>query len=266
VPYLELINRITTQLDTEYLVVGAFARDLLLTEVLSASAGIYTEDIDLGIQLPDWSAYRAVATELGRNGYRRGKAPHEYVGPDGLRTDLLPYGPVESNRTISFAQTTHIALNMMGFQEAAREPVNFSLDDKVDFRTPSPAGVVLLKLIAWGDRFPRSVAGKHVMDIGLLLEALFDGNIDRADEDAAYTGAFDTIDPPTPLNHSALVIGRQIARLVAGDIQVMTTLRGIYVKIINDDQSTFVDQLSRPLVVRLEEARSAVDYMFAPFL
>ena len=266
IPYLGLINDITQRLGTEYLVVGAFARDLILTEVLSAAPGILTEDIDLGIQLPDWSAYRAVAAELERNGYRRGRVPHEYLGPDGLRSDLLPYGPVGSNRTISFAQTNHIALNMMGFQEAAREPITFEIDGEITFQTPSAAGLILLKLIAWGDRFPRPVAGKHVTDIGLLLEALFDGAIDQAEDDPAYADAFGATDPPTTLNHSALVIGRQIARLSDGDADVLTALKTIHQKIVGDNQATFIDQLCRPLVVKSVDARSAVDHLFAPLL
>ncbi len=266
IAYLKLIDRMTREMQTDYLVVGAFARDLLLTKVLGASPGLLTEDIDLGIYLPDWSTYQTIATELQRNGYRRGRVPHEYIGPEGLRTDLLPYGPVESNRTISFEQSDHIVLNMMGFQEAAMERVSFVLGEEITFHTPSPAGLILLKLIAWADRFPRPVASKHVTDIGLLLEAFFDGTIEATDDDPSFSGAFNAIEPPTPLNHSALVIGRQINRLVANDPSGRKALSEIYQLIVADEQATFVDQLSRPLVVQPEDARTAVAYLFAPFV
>lgn len=53
VAYFQLLNEICQRLNTQYLVVGAFARDQLLTNVLGTRPGIMTEDVDIGIQLPD---------------------------------------------------------------------------------------------------------------------------------------------------------------------------------------------------------------------
>jgi len=216
VEFFEVINEICQKRNTNYIVVGAFARDLILHNIFGKKAGIETRDIDLGIALADWDSYRLVVADLTtRFGYRQGKYPHEFISPNGLLTDILPYGVVENARSISFPRVDNLRINMMGFSEAWKTRLTINLDRRIEFCIPSPEGIILLKLMAWKDRTPSPVALKHVTDIAMILDEYFDACVDQVARDPVFADAFDLSGEPVELHwFSAVVVGRKIEKMI----------------------------------------------------
>jgi predicted nucleotidyltransferase len=266
VAYFQLLNTVARRLNTDFLVVGAFARDLLLTHVLGARPGLQTEDVDIGIQLVDWASYRVVVNSLLEHGYRKGQSAHVYFGPVGLRTDLLPFGPLEDSRSISFADSDHISMDMTGFAESFPQRIEFELEDGTTFCTPNPAGMVLLKLSAWNELYPWNKATKHVRDIGLLMEAFFDGTIDRIETTLIFSGVFDMLPDPLPIYHTAVVLGRQVKALCHDYPETLTTLQSIYDKIRTDERELFLTPFATALMTNKATARETVRCFFDTIL
>lgn len=179
VALFQVMNQVCADHGTDYLVVGAFARDLVLHNIFGKKAGILTRDIDFGIVLKDWTAFQQITERLTTE-YRfvKGRFPHVFVTPEGLPTDLLPFGQVEDNRGISFPEADHFRINMMGFSEAWDTRLKISLDGAVGFNIPTPEALILLKLMAWKDRTPNPVALKHVTDLSLIIDAYFNAMTD----------------------------------------------------------------------------------------
>lgn len=200
--------------------------------------------------------------ELRQKGYRRGGTPHVYLGPVGLRTDLLPFGPMEENRAISFSNTDHIALSMIGFTEALPRKISFELEDGTIFSTPDVAGMILLKLNAWSEMYPSAKAVKHVRDIGLLLDAFFDGTIDLLESDPEFSGILDSLDDPQPLFHSAVVIGRQISAMSRNYPTTLARLVKIRDMIRMDESELFLTPFASATLTDKMSALKAAMFLF----
>jgi predicted nucleotidyltransferase len=250
----QTMNKVCAEQGTDYLVVGAFARDLLLHNIFGKKAGILTRDIDFGIVLPNWTAFQQITQRLTQEyGFVKGKFPHVFVTPDGLPTDLLPFGQVEDRRGISFPEADHFRINMMGFSEAWNTRLQVSLDNKVDFNIPTPAALILLKLMAWKDRTPNPVALKHVTDISLVFDVYFDAMADTLDADPDFADLYDLGGDPFKLNwYAAVAIGRKISSMVTDYPDTRETLLTILADIDDPDTGKFF-RSRMAQVLRVEE-------------
>lgn len=192
--------------------VGAFARDIIQEQIFGGKRGLHTKDIDIGILLPDWSAYEKVIAELTQQrGFRAGRLVHEFFSPTNIQTDILPFGSVENNRSISFPSAPHFGINMMGFAEAWEYRLTVNLDGKQELNIPSATGIIMLKLIAWNDRHPQPVSLKHITDIGELLESYYFGTYDEVNDDPRFADVYDILGDDTLLPlHSGVVVGRKL--------------------------------------------------------
>lgn len=54
-------------------------------------------DIDLAVQVPDWTDFERIRDSLVREGYTKTDLPHRLLGPSGAPIDILPFGAVESD-------------------------------------------------------------------------------------------------------------------------------------------------------------------------
>ena len=54
---LETIADVAESLNVHFFVIGAMARDIILSEGYGIQTGRATQDIDLGVQVPNWDSY-----------------------------------------------------------------------------------------------------------------------------------------------------------------------------------------------------------------
>ncbi len=57
---LKTLHRIATMHNTSYFVIGATARDILMTHVFGIVTGRATRDVDFAIALEDWSQFKVI--------------------------------------------------------------------------------------------------------------------------------------------------------------------------------------------------------------
>lgn len=157
-------------------------------------------------------------------------------------------------------------MNMTGFIEAFGKRVMFELEDGTTFFVPDPAGMVLLKLSAWNDLYPTNKATKHVRDIGLLVEAFFEGTVDQIDTAPAFSGIFDLLPHPQIVYHSAVVIGRQIKHLCEEHPETLILLQSIFNKIKDDERQLFMTPFEHELTYDTATARQTIRYLFEAIL
>lgn len=243
-PLFKSLNKVCQEQGTDFLVVGAFARDLILHNIFDRPAGILTKDIDVGILLPNWSGFKQLTETLtNKHGFSRGRLPYLFISPDGLPTDLLPFGGVEDQRGISFSETDHLRMNMMGFAEAWQTRLTISLDQEQEFNIPTPEGLILLKLIAWNDRTPNLVALKHITDISRIIDDYFEANADDLDQDPDFADLYDLSGDTFNMKwYAAVAIGRIIQRMVSAYPETRQTLLDIFDKALDQKTGEFFQQ------------------------
>lgn len=170
------IQAIANPLDISLLIVGATARDIILAHGFSAAIERGTRDIDFGIEVPSWSHYQRLRDALIAEGF----AAHQHKthqlhtqDVDSLpwEIDLIPFGGVSDTAgQITWPPEHGIAMSVLGFEEAYTHAwhVTLSQTPTLEFRVASPAGILLLKLIAWTER-GRELKGKDAVDIYYLI-------------------------------------------------------------------------------------------------
>ena len=173
VAVLEAVSHAAASLDLPYVVVGATARDLVLHYGHGAKIQRATHDIDFAIEVPDWSAFSALKDYLCERGFRTTRVEHRLIGPANTIIDIVPFGDVENHdSSILWPPKGDVSMNVLGFQEAcdSAEWVRVRDDPEIDVPVATPAGMMLLKLIAWTDR-ARDLRSKDAKDIAYLMSS-----------------------------------------------------------------------------------------------
>ncbi len=174
----EEIDTLTGKLGIEYLVVGAMARDLVLVHGYGSTIERGTRDVDFGINVASWEDFNALKDRLLEVGYHPDpKKIYKLTYEDGeglpWEIDILPFGDIaDKDANISWPPNQEFVMNMLGFAETAEYAlqVQISTDPDIVIPVASPAGVCILKLVAWLDR-EQELKKKDAADFGYLIQS-----------------------------------------------------------------------------------------------
>ena len=174
--------------DARFMLVGAMARDMLLSFAHGIPSRRATEDLDFAFAMADWPAYEALRAALIAGGAFADVAGMAHrLSFAGHRVDLIPFGGLENtDGTLDWPPPQETRMVVLGFREAMRGAVEVKLSGGVIVEVASLPALALLKLFAWGDR--RYVQrGKDAGDLWLLLRNYLDaGNRERLYVEAAH--------------------------------------------------------------------------------
>jgi predicted nucleotidyltransferase len=166
------IDNVARELNIQYVVVGASARDLVLHYGYGAKIKRATADIDFGIQVPDWQTFEVLSSKLIGAGFEESKIQHRLIYDD-MKIDLVPFGAIQNDEAkISWPPKGDVEMNVLGFQEAVENSVNVIIQDdpKIEIPVVMPAGLSLLKIICWTDR-DADLKNKDAKDLLYLLKS-----------------------------------------------------------------------------------------------
>ncbi len=176
------VSAVALPMDVSLLIVGAFARDLHVRYRFGKDPERVTEDIDLAVAVPNWSAFHVLREGLITSGQFSGRpaALHALRHASGLAVDLVPFSGVESaERRIAWPPRGEFVMDVFGFQEAQAAAHNINLPGNVPAKLISLPGLAILKLVTWIDRH-FNVPLKDAHDLMLIVgEYLALGNADR---------------------------------------------------------------------------------------
>mgnify|MGYP003945752829 CR=1 FL=1 len=176
--------------DVRPLLVGAMARDLLLSFAHGIRIARATQDMDFAFALDSWEGFARMRGELLVSGDfaddPRGVA-HRLIFAQNYRVDLIPFGGMEQeDRTIAWPPDHDVVMQVVGFREAMTKAVQIQLQDDVIVDVASLPAQAVLKLFAWRDRRAGRV-GVDAGDLRLLLRHYLDaGNQERLYTDADH--------------------------------------------------------------------------------
>ncbi len=202
-------------LELPYFVVGAMARDILLTHVFGLATRRATRDLDIGVAVKDWDEFEAVATKLVDEAsfVRDPKIVHR-LHKDETPLDIIPFHGVESSeQTVAWPADLGIVMNVAGYQDAFDAALTVQIENGLNVRVVSLPGLAVLKLFAWADR--GSSDARDALDLATLLHTYADaGNDDRLYGDEI--DAMEAVDFKMELA-GARLLGRDARRVAAED-------------------------------------------------
>lgn len=171
----------------ELLLVGAAARDLLLVHVYGQRVRRATKDVDFAVALASWEAFEQLQARLVRDhGFvdepsQKQRLTFKADGEgSGTTIDLVPFGEdlQVNRRALLWPPEMDVYMTVSGFEEALGSAQLVELEEGLQVKVASLAGLTILKLFAWGDRRLRD--NKDAVDLQTLMRSYAAaGNFDR---------------------------------------------------------------------------------------
>jgi predicted nucleotidyltransferase len=216
---LGTIAVVAESLKVPFFVVGATARDMILTQGYGIETGRATKDIDLGVQVSDWEAYERLRKGIIATGKfkRDKKQAQRLVYAETFPIDIIPFGAIaEPDDCLSWPPKHDTTMSTLGFEEAYHNSITVRMrtDPVLDIKFVSLPGLALLKIISWNDNHPRRDKDAH--DLLLLMRTYLDaGSQDRLwNEEGDLVGEdFDYV------RAGSRLLGRDIAAILSKEVK-----------------------------------------------
>lgn len=182
---LRTISRCFKEIDQDFFVIGATARDILIRQLVGVSSQRRTRDLDLAIAIPDWEAFSQISHTLVENGFEKDPSMLQRFYYGSYELDIVPYGDVaEDDGYIYWPPEENIAMSVKGFSEVLSEAITVSIDNGFEIKIASLHGLFILKFNAWLDRNIQT--SKDAEDMAFIIDNYFIANLDRQFHSEVY--------------------------------------------------------------------------------
>jgi predicted nucleotidyltransferase len=229
-------------INVDFYVIGATARDIILSNLHDLVPERKTDDLDIAIAISDWSQFQSIEENLPKiEGFVKSKEQKQRFIYKGIYViDIVPFGDVaEDDGNIYWPPDKIIAMSVWGFPEMADSTIRVEIDEEFSIQIASLPGLFILKLVAWKDR--HLSGSKDAYDMALLLTSYLDINTERAvDEhyDLYETDEFDQIIA------GAQLMARDVKLLMRDNEKTLEYLHEILAKEIElAEESQLINQL-----------------------
>lgn len=188
---LGALSTVAAKLGFSYFLVGATARDVLMTHVFGLEVQRATRDVDFAVALEDWSSFDTLKNELLRTGDFAVAEGREhllrykpYAFQNAYPLDLIPFGGIEHrSHEISWPPDMSVVMNVTGYREALHSALQVDVGSGLVVPVISVPALAAIKLLAWNERGLENK--KDAQDLFFLLSRYADaGNTDRLYGDA----------------------------------------------------------------------------------
>jgi predicted nucleotidyltransferase len=208
---LQRVHRVAKKEHIPFILIGAAARDLILEIAYGLPAATATRDIDIAIRVESWTEFEKLKHALSRSETQPSdRVPHRIHLTQDLILDLIPFGDIEKPQgSIAWPPKREIVMTTLGFQEAYNHAILVTIAPETIIPTLSPAGLFLLKIIAWDENPTRS---HDAEDLEMVLMHYLDlGNFDRffAEHTDLISEEYDV------LLGGAALLGRDLHRMLS---------------------------------------------------
>jgi predicted nucleotidyltransferase len=174
----EKLEQAASQTHTDYLLIGATARDLIMESVYGIKAKRQTFDIDIGLCVGSWGTFQKFKDNLKNQGLIESPDVAHIMTfiptnaedeRDSIRLDLVPYGAInDENGEISWPPNGDVVMSVLGFAEAYESKELIEIKKDLTLPVTSAVGLCLLKFIAWVGR-DRNQRSRDAQDIKFVL-------------------------------------------------------------------------------------------------
>jgi predicted nucleotidyltransferase len=225
VKVLRAIKETADSLGIPFFIVGASARDFLLTHCFGIETTRMTKDVDLAVGVAGWDKFdefQKVLTETGR--FKPDAREPQRLYFDTVPVDIVPFGPIEKGEhKIAWPPDHAVQMSLFGFKEAYNNSITVRINAKpaLDIQLPTLPALAIMKIISWDEKYPER--RKDAADILLIMQTYERaGNFDRLYEeepDLLQEEAFDTIQAGVRL------LGRDMATMAEpGTLKIVRTI------------------------------------------
>jgi len=151
------VKNVADHLSIPFFIVGATARDFIFEHCYDIKSPRMTQDIDLGVKVPDWGKFNVLSEALlTSEKFSKAKEKHRYIYKS-IYIDIIPFGSIaDKDKKITWPPEHEIIMSTLGFEEAYQHAiiVRLSKEPKLDIKVSTIPGLVIMKLISWNEKYP----------------------------------------------------------------------------------------------------------------
>lgn len=255
VTLLRAIDNVARELGLPYVVAGAMARDIVLTNVFGIETARATQDVDFAVAVRDWEQFKIIQDRLIATGqfspsekivqrihYRSQKNTATYP------VDIIPFRGVEGpGHTVAWPPEMKVIMNVVGYEEVLGTAIRVMVEPELTVPIASLPGLALLKLFAWVDRCHETP--KDAQDFVILLRAYhMAGNQVRIYEDEI--ALLEAVDYDLDLA-SPRLLGKDARRIASTAVVEQATV------LLDDAAQT--DRLVTHMAIGLKAAEDSIE-------
>ncbi len=227
---------------TDFYLIGAVARDEWFSR--GGKRIIGTKDIDFAVLVADLNQYESLRKFLKEKKGFIETTTNQFVmlAPGGLQVDILPFGgEMEIDDAVKIEGPGLNTVHVNGFQEVferGTEEVELSTGHR--FKIATLPSIILLKIIAFDDRPEKR--GKDARDIGVIVRDFFDLQTDLVYSHSDLYLKEEL--PDTMVEIAAVVIGREIRKIIGSNEKLLDRVRSSVEKHIGgEEKSPFIKNM-----------------------
>lgn len=168
-PILQELDGYFKDLNIQFFVIGATARDIVM-EIHNEKSGRLTHDLDIAIAINNWDQYAEIEKGIVQLEHfkKDSKQKQRFIYKDNFQLDVVPFGNImKENDKIFWPPDEQVAMSVLGFPEVRDGLIVVKIDEEFEINIISLAGIFVLKIVAWKDRYLKG--NKDADDIGFIL-------------------------------------------------------------------------------------------------
>ncbi|MFA6400454.1 MAG: nucleotidyl transferase AbiEii/AbiGii toxin family protein [Salinivirgaceae bacterium] len=240
----ELLQKLTQyfeSIDSEFYVIGATARDIILSSIHNHQSARSTGDLDIAIAIPDWKKFEQISDGLVALGfYKSTREKQAFWYKKYFKLDIVPFGEVaKADDNIYWPPEEEFAMSIVGFTEVAKHTIEVTIDEEFIIKVASLPGVFILKLAAFNDK--KATTNKHSDDLAFIINNYLEINQDRAISEHYDLYEAENFDI---FISGATLVGRDVKRIIADNTKTLETFVEILHNEIDlEDESMLINQM-----------------------
>ena len=152
---LKVLTDFFTSVDSEFYVIGAIARDIILSGIHKQVPARKTNDLDIAIAIPNWSKFHEIADGLCRiNGFTKSKEQTQrFFYKTHFQLDIVPFGGIaHADKLIYWPPEESQAMSVSAFADVVKHAFEITVDNELKINVATLPGIFILKLNAWKNR------------------------------------------------------------------------------------------------------------------
>lgn len=248
---LQKLNEYFQTIGSDFYIIGATARDIILSGIHKQATARRRLDLDIAIAIKEWDKFEQISNELSAiEGFHKSEKQKQlFWYKKYFRLDIVPFGEVaKADQNIYWPPDEEFAMSVVGFTEVANTALDVSIDNEFTVKVASLPGIFILKLAAFNDR--KLKTNKDADDLAFIIE-----NYLTINEERAALEHFDIYEKDNFNIYiaGATLLGRDIKSILGGNKETINT----FIQILDDELKLEEESL---LINQIIETHKNIEY------
>lgn len=250
----ELLQKLTDyfqSIGSDFYIIGATARDIILSGIHKQASARRTADLDIAIAIKDWDKFNQISEELCKmEGFTKdSKLTQRFNFQKVYDIDIVPFGEIaKADNNIYWPPEEQFAMSVAGYTEVADNTLDITIDNDLSVKVASLPGIFILKLAAFNDR--KNETNKDADDLAFIIE-----NYLGINEERAAANHYDIYEAENfnSFIAGATLLGRDIKTIIGGNDETINTFIQMLEKELKLEEES-------PLINQIIETHKTIEY------